>query len=312
MLGALGLAAAVAVGSLQSSAQSQSPSWEPASTPPPTAWAQAGARPWRSCDVVARQALAVRLGVRARGSFDRVWRGRAEHCPGAPDVLVLAAQEEILMAVPQFWKPETDGDIDGTIENMHERATEALRLLDAALAETSRRGEPPPFEAHYFRAYAQSMLGDHDAVLESLKLADREGDAARWRIERMAAAAELGRGNLDAALRLARLALADAPPDAGERQISRYVWAYVLDRAGSPAEARALLRSLRRQPDIGKARGAVESMLPVHERIFLRAIDHQSVEENSNALRLWDAYLKRTEPDAADRILAKRHRDELR
>ncbi|MBC8069110.1 MAG: hypothetical protein IAG13_12315, partial [Deltaproteobacteria bacterium] len=52
-------------------------------------------------------------------------------------------------------------------------------------------------------------------------------------------------------------------------------------------------------------------LLPVHERLYLRALDHQIGDEDSSAIRLWDAYLSRPEPEAPERVLAKRHRTEL-
>lgn len=305
MLGALALALAAATAG---PAEEQ---WRPATAPPPTAWARAGARPWRTCDAIGRQALAIRLGTPDRGKFEQVWRTRAQQCPREPDVLVLAAQQAILEAVPVGWMPEVDPDLDGTVGAQRLAASEAVQVLDAALAEARLRGDAPPFEAYYFRAYANSVLGNVDAVLEDLERADRLGDAARYRIERMAAVAALRQGDLDAAVQFARQALSDSPTEGDEVALSRYVWALVLDRAGDPASARAVLQRLRREPGSFRSRPAVETMLPVHERIFLRALEHQAHGETSNASRLWDAYLARPEPDEADRVLAQRHRDEL-
>ncbi|MEM6291437.1 MAG: hypothetical protein AAGA54_09240 [Myxococcota bacterium] len=306
MTGALSIALAALL------AGPASDDWEPASSPPPTAWARAGARPWRSCDAAARPALAVRLGMRGRGKFEPVWRGRAKHCPGAPDILVLAAQESIIEAVPKGWMPEAESDLDGSIADHRAAAQEAIAFIDRALEESARQGAAAPFEAYYLQAYAASMLGDAAGVRKSLKHAAEVGDAERWRIERMRAVAAMYEGKLDEAVRLAHLARVDAPHDASERQISRYVWALILDRAGASASARAVFRQLRREPGSLEARPAVESMLPPHERMFLRAIEHQAHAETTNASRLWDAYLQRPEPSEADRALAMRHRDELR
>ena len=60
------------------------------------------------------------------------------------------------------------------------------------------------------------------------------------------------------------------------------------------------------------SRRATESLLPVHERLYLRALDHQAADEASTALRLWDAYLARPEPAEPEKALARRHREELR
>ncbi len=306
MLGALSMAlAAVLSGPADDG-------WQPAGAPPPTAWARAGARPWRACDSAGRQALAIRLGTQGRGKFERVWGARARQCPREPDVLVLAAQEAVVEAVPVGWMPEADPKLDATVRNQEEAVWGAVALLDTAIEEAHLRGQEAPFEAYYFRAYAYCVLGDAAAVRANLALAEKAGDAERWRIERMGAVAALFAGDLEEAVRLAHLAMIDAPVDASERQISRYVWAFVLDRAGDSASARDVFRSLRREPGSMNARRPVESLLPAHERIFLRAIEHQAHGETTNASRLWDAYLLRPEPDEADRVLAKRHRDELR
>jgi hypothetical protein len=286
--------------------------WSPAQAPPPTAWARAGARPWRACDAAGRQALAIRLGAQGRGKFERVWRARARQCPREPNVLVLAAQEEVLEAVPTGWMPESDPNLDDSIDAMRAAAQRAVTLLGAAIDEAHLRGDRAPYEAFYFRAYANSVLGNAKAVRADLDRAHEAGDAERYRIERMAAIAALYVGELEDAVRLARLSLDDAPVEADERSISRYVWALVLDRAGDSDSARNVFRQLRREPGSFRNRPAVESMLPAHERMFLRALEHQANGENSNASRLWDAYLQRPEPDEADRVLAKRHADELR
>ena len=286
--------------------------WTPATAPPPTAWARAGARPWRTCDAAGRQALAIRLGAQGRGAFERVWRTRARQCPREPNILVLAAQEEVLEAVDTGWMPEADPKLDETVAELEAAATRAVVLLDTAIAEAKLRGERAPYEAFYFRAYANSVLGRSKAVRQDLVRALAAGDAERYRIERMAAVAALYDGDLDEAVRLARLSLDDAPVEADERSISRYVWAFVLDRAGDSQSARTVFRQLRREPGSFRNRPAVESMLPAHERIFMRALEHQANGDDSNASRLWEAYLKRPEPAQADRVLAQRHADELR
>ena len=286
--------------------------WAPAKAPPPTAWARSGARQWRTCDAAGRQALAIRLGAQGRGKFERVWRARARQCPREPDVLVLAAQEEVLEAVPVGWMPEADPDLDQTVDALRASATSSVALLDAAIEEARLRGDRAPYEAYYFRAYANSVLGNAAAVRADLDAALEAGDAERYRIERMAAVAALYEGKLEEAVRLARLSLDDAPVEADERSISHYVWALVLDRAGDSESAREVFQQLRREPGSFRNRPAVESMLPAHERIFLRAIEHQANDELSNASRLWDTYMQRPEPEAADRVLAKRHADELR
>jgi hypothetical protein len=94
--------------------------------------------------------------------------------------------------------------------------------------------------------------------------------------------------------------------------ITRYIRTLVLDRGGAIAAARSELHEMRTDAGHQFARRATESLLPVYERLYLRALDAQAAEETSSAVRLWDAYLARPEPAEPDRALARRHRDELK
>ena len=285
--------------------------WKPAEPPPPTAWARAGARPWRSCDDMGRKALAARLGAAPRGrAMESLWRRRAEQCPGEPEVLMLAAQEQILEAAQVGWLPDFERELDEVVESHQERVARAVEWLDAALAEAHRRGQLAPIEAWYWRAYARAAMGDFSNAGEDLDRAANVGDVARWRLERMGSVVHLLEGDLDRSLRSAHLALIDAPPE--DKLISRYIWALVLDRAGAPASARNEFRRVRHEPSHTRARQAVESFLPIHERLYLRALEHQANNERANASRLWEMYLARPEPAEPDRELARRHQSELK
>jgi hypothetical protein len=284
--------------------------WSPAKPPPPTAWARAGARPWRACDDLGRKALAVRLGAMPRSSVtENLWRRRAAQCPGEPEVLMLAAQEQIVDAAGIGWLPDAGTDLDEIVERHQNRIGRAVRWLDAAVVESSRRGVDAPLEAWYWRAYARAAMGDFPRAGDDLERAAEVGDVARWRLERMGSVVSLLEGNLQQALRRAHLSTVDAPQD--DKLISRYIFALVLDRAGAPASARAEFRRIRHEPTHNEARGAVESFLPIHERLYLRALEHQANAERTNAVRLWDLYLARPEPDEPDRELARRHKAEL-
>jgi hypothetical protein len=286
------------------------PDWTPAPAPPPTAWARAGARGWRLCDEVGRQAIAVRVGGGpGRGNEELLWSKRARQCPNEPEVLVLAAQEQIIEVSRIGWGPDVVTGLEEVVEEHRARLERAKQWLDAAMAEAKRRGDRPPLESWYLRAYVEFALGNLEGSRRDLAMATRVEDVERWRSDRMSAIVHLFRGDLDKALRLSHQALLDAPPD--DRLISRYIVAFVLDRAGDPAAARSMLEQLRREPGHSASRQAFESMLPIHERIYLRAIDHQANRERSNAVRLWEAYLGRPEPVAPDKELARRHQAEL-
>lgn len=232
-----------------------------------------------------------------------------ERCPGEPEVLIVAAQEQILESARAGWLPEQGARVDEVAEKHQTALDEAVGWLDRALAESARRGDEEPFEARYLRAYASLAAGRFAQARTDLRKVMERGDVERWRLERMASVVELLSGDLDAALRYALLGVIDAPPE--DAVISRYIWALVLDRAGAPTSSGEMFRYLRRSPGHVKARQAVETFLPIHERLYLRAIEHQSNGEDSNAVRLWDAYLGRPEPEEPDRALAMRHKAEL-
>jgi len=278
---------------------------------PPSAWQRTGARDFAECEAAERLAEEGHLT-----GFDRMseqegptWNKRARQCPNAPYVRMMAAKESLVHVATLGWGAEIGPGFEAIVKPHAERLAEVVAHVDAALAESRRRGQRPPPQAHYFRAYAELAAGRFAQARVDWRKACATEDAERWRLDRMGAVLEMLGGDLDAAVRLARLAWTDASRD--ERLLSGYVWALVLDRAGSPAEVRAVLQGLRDEGGHTMARRALESLLPLHERLYLEALDHQVNGETSNALRLWEVYLARPEPAEADKALARRHLDEL-
>ncbi len=306
----------VAIGSLVLSIWLAAPAtkaWSPTPAPPPVAWAKMGARGWVACEELGRQAAVLRSGTAPRGDpgtdNPNVWMERAARCPRVPDVLVLAAQLELVSAgdIGPSLEPETN--VQSLVADHRERIVRALGWLDAALDEGRRRREPPPKEARFLRAYALLTLGRVKAARATLAGVVLAGEVERWRSDRMGAVIALVAGDLDEALELSHRAWVNAPGE--DRMITRYIRTLVLDRGGAIAAARAELVEMRTDAGHQFARRATESLLPVHERLYLRALDAQAAEETSAALRLWDAYLARPEPAEPERALARRHRDEL-
>lgn len=294
--------------------------WAPAQAPPPTPWARAGARGWRLCQEAERQARAFRSNDGPRGSDvdQAMWRRRARQCPHAVEVLTAAAQGEIIDASGLFTRIEGEGGyletslpvevVEEVAKQHREQVEQALGWLDAAIDESGRRGARPPREALYYRAYALTALGRVEAAREALARVHEAGDVERWRAERMTALVDMQAGDTTAALAHAQRGVFDAPPE--DQAISRYIRALVLDRAGASAAAQAELVALRREAS-PFARLAMESVLPVHERLFLRGLDHLANDEDSPGLRFLQAYLDRPEPEEPERVLARRHLDEL-
>lgn len=242
-----------------------------------------------------------------------LWARRAEQCPHAPTVLALAAEREIsqaneLLSGVENW--DREGEELAKVASAHQRRMRrAHDWLQAAIDESARRGSLPPPETYYYRAYALTTMGDNDAAAVAVAEAATHRDVADHRLQRMSALVHLFAGDLKTSLRLAHRAVIDAPD--GDRLISRYIYALVLDRAGALHSAAQEFKSLQRESGRHAARLAVESVLPVHERLFLRALDHQVAERHAHASRVWEQYLSREEPEEPERVLARRHRAEL-
>lgn len=293
--------------------------WSPATNPPPTPWAMAGARGWRLCQEAERRARAAHDDNRTRGTRaeeEGQWARRARQCPHAVHVLLEAAQEEVTATKTLLKDLDLGGDaedhaiqIQRLVEEHRERLEQALGWLDAAIAESGRRGQRPPRETLYYRAYALTTLGRIPEARTALREVREQGDVQRWRIERMAALVELFAGDIEEALRRAHRGVYDAPAE--DRIISRYIRALVLDRAGASAVAKAEIRALSAISGAELSLPVTESVLPVHERLFLRALVDQARGLQSPALRYWQAYLLRPEPEEPERVLARRHLDEL-
>lgn len=308
----------------------------PVQAPPLTPWAKAGARAWKPCRDAERQAAALRRGSGgARGGpglgssvgssvgssgapQELLWSRRAHQCPHAPLTLAEAAQQEIVAAGSLFrgvegWGAEAPAQLDEVIVEHRQRLARALTWLQRSIAESARRGQRSPREAHYYRAYALTGLGRLEDARAALRDTVRLGDIESWRADRMGALVEVMAGDLDRALALSEHAVRATEGAGGGNDvlISRYIRAFVLDRAGAPAFAKDDLRSMRNEAGSLDARDAVESVLPAHERLFLRALDATANGDDSSAVRLWDMYLSRPEPLAPERVLAQRHRAEL-
>ncbi|HVH99361.1 MAG TPA: tetratricopeptide repeat protein [Enhygromyxa sp.] len=280
-----------------------------------TVWAQAGSRSWTGCSKVATEAGKQLFGYGEEINNFREnhhWAIQAGECPNAPEVLAMASRAELLR---RFDLPEgIDGKTDlTTLEGeMTVSRVVALAWIDAAEAELHRRRDKRGLGLEYWRARALLSTGDVEGAEQALKLGLREATVEGWKLRRLLALTKLFAGELETALEQANRALNDAPQSlGGDRLISMYVLALVLDRAGDTAGAeRHMKAALDMDGDGGQMR-ALESALPTHERLYLRAYARTVRRESAGALRLWDAYLARPQPEAPERRLAERHRSAL-
>ena len=281
----------------------------PTPAPGPTVWAEAGGRPWTGCRERERQADGILQRVSTQSdesSGDSPWAALARDCPNAPAVLVMAAMRE-LSKVPRY-PPQIDELMDGLgkLREAHrESRLQARSWLQRALTEAERRGAAPPVMTYYFLAYAALGLGEPAAAMTALAEAERRGEVEGWRADRAGAVAALLAGELPRALELAYRAREQAP--AAQKTTSVYVLALVYDRAGAPETAQRELLALR-----SGERGAVDTLLPLHEQLYLLALEQQAGRFNGTAARLWEAYLACDEPEAPERALAERRLAELR
>lgn len=309
LLGLVALAAAAFAGPGEPKADDL---LEPASDPEVTIWARAGARSFVTCasEDEAATLAAARWQGRAQELPDaHQWAQRAADCPHAPQVARLAALHELsrIFVVP----PRVDEvDLTPLAEQIEASRRKAIAWIDDSLAEQARRGERPTRLTRYYLAQGYLSLGESKPALEILEAAEQAGEVEPWRAAYLAALAHLVGGDLPRALQESHRAVLHAR---GKQELSaQYVYALVLDRAGEPSTAEALLRNVRARDRDSAELMALLVALPLHERIYLQALDRQANASVPNeALRLWAAYLQLEAPSPAERALAERHRAQL-
>lgn len=275
-------------------------------------WVEAGARAWASCH---------RLGIEADSTLSRLaerilllpdahlWAARAMDCPHEPSVLHLAATQEVYR---RFSLPERLDDA-GAIETLRKEELESLAQAEQWLAlgrvERRRRGVAPHPRAAYLAARIELVRGRPAAAEALIRPAMGRGEIKQWRARRLLALCALTQGRLQEAVEHALVAVRQGP--APELPLNRYIYALTLDRAGSSADGMRWLREAHTIDRDSAALFTVASMLPLHERIYLRALDRTARRDTTGALRWWDAYLARPEPEDPERRLAERHRQQL-
>jgi tetratricopeptide (TPR) repeat protein len=277
-----------------------------------TVWAQAGSRSWTGCSAIANEA-----GKQLWTASEEVnnfgeghhWATQSRECPNAPEVLTMSARSELLR---RFDLPDT---VDGTTDlsaletGVAQSRTRALAWIDAAEAELDRRRDTRSLGLDYWRGRALLSTNDLEGARRSFVKALRESTVEGWKVRRLLALTELYRGNLDAAMVLAKRAQLDAP--ASDQLVSLYVLGVVLDRSGDPSGARRRMQAALDRDDGSQLR-ALSSAMPLHERLYIGAFAATIRKEPSGALRLWEAYLARPEPEEPERRLAERHQTALR
>ena len=277
-----------------------------------TVWAQAGSRSWTGCSAIANEA-----GKQLWSSSEEVnnfgeghhWATQSKECPNAPEVLTMSARSELLRRfdLPEGLDATTDlSALETSVKQSRDRA---LAWIDAAETELDRRRDATSLGLDYWRGRASLSTNDLEGARRSFSKALRESTIEGWKVRRMLALTELYSGNLDAALVLAKRSLHDAP--SGDQLVSFYVLGVVLDRSGDPAGARRRMQAALDRDDMSQLR-ALSSALPLHERLYISAYAATVRNEASGALRLWEAYLARAEPEAPERRLAERHQTALR
>lgn len=277
-----------------------------------TIWAQAGSRSWTGCSAVANEASKQLANVSEdinNFQAQHHWASQAGECPNAPEVLAMAVRSELLRRIDLPDAVDGASDLSLLEEALASSRGAALGWIDDAATELERRGDAARLGLEYWRGRASLSMGDYEAARAQFELALDARTIDSWRIRRLLALTELFRGDLDAALVQAFRAYVDSP--SSDRYLAEYVLALVLDRAGDTAGSRRRMKdTLDRDGDQGRMR-SLESALPIHERLYLRAFAQTVRAEPSSAMRLWDAYLARPEPEAPERRLAERHRRAL-
>ncbi|MCA9717376.1 MAG: hypothetical protein KC468_22060 [Myxococcales bacterium] len=290
--------------------------WDPKPPPPPTIWGLAGAGSWTACEAVDRDAraqLPVAKSTRERSArvaikIRTTWIGRADACPHAPSVLVLAAHYELTRPRPMPTYSAPDEEFDALAKELRADHTHVRARLRAALAEARRRREPPPPMTYLLMAQLEVAAGDPEAAHEALASAWHHGQVDLRQLELVAGVQALLAGQLERSLQLANRVRARS--QGGQLRAAGYLLALSYDRAGAPEVAQRILQSLRTQR-LGGGESIIEVLLPMHERLYLTALEHRASGNIADSLRFFAVYLARPEPEAPDRKTAERHVREL-
>ena len=276
-----------------------------------TVWAQAGSRSWTGCSSIASEAGKQLWNYVEEANAYREnhhWSIQAGECPNAPEVLTLAVRSELLRRfdLPNALSGETElSELEVGLAESRDRA---LAWIDDAELELQRRRDKRSLGLEYWRGRALLSLGDLPGAEAAFERALASHSVEGWKLRRMLALTALYAGDIERALVLGERADIDAPST--DKVVSYYVLALILDRAGDSAGAARRMK-FARDRDEGSQLRALETALPVHERLYLRAYAQTVREDESGALRLWAAYLARPEPEAPERRLAERHQAAL-
>jgi len=218
--------------------------------------------------------------------------------------LVYAAAHELrhAYAMPGLSQPEQA--IDQLAEELVASRERAHGWLRRALVESANRGQKPPPMLHFLAAQAAVAQGDIKQAKRAIARARTAGHVGSWRIDRLAAVAAWMAGDLDDALTLAHRAREESRDDG--LRLSRYLLALIYDRAGATAESSRVLHELNARR-IGTGEESIEMLLPIHERLYLTALENQAHGNVADAIHYWKAYLARPEPADPERQQANMH-----
>lgn len=275
-------------------------------------WAEAGSRPWGQCREFERQAERVLQSPNVRGDDVRgpgPWADRAELCPGVPAVLAAAAYFELMLVPPLPPLGDLVEEVKPLLEAHRTSRQRAARWLATARRESARKGDPPPPLTWFLSAQSALGLGEPAAARRALAEADARGEVEPWRLDRLGALTALLAGDLPPALELGYRARELGP--AAERGTSTFLLALIYDRAGAPDAAVRELAAVR-AASFGFERSVIDTLLPLHERIYLQALEQIALRNPGNATWLLKSYLACPAVEAPERRMAERRIEELR
>ena len=277
--------------------------------------------PWRSAvgeeeaDCAGAERSAARRIARGGGdtrSGDSGWEDRYGRCPFAPHVGTLAMLEVWGRAETLPNGFEQTG-LDAFEAARAEKRRTLISWSRTVRREFDRRGFSVPGEVFVIVAGASLAIDEVQDAARVLREGEERGVVGAADVRWMEGVSALvGLRHAEGLRGLGAAVTGEDRLSTPAKTRAVYLRAVLLDRLGDRDGAATAMRDAQAADKDQRALRGLLRALPIHEALYVRGLARQfSGRGEALTLRLWAAYLSRTEPEAPERALARRHMDSL-